>query len=302
VRGWFGGGGQAEAAPAQRFGGGEGLATQGIQINAEAWDAFLENAPRSANIEDRRHEDSVELSDGLSALTSAVETRFGGLGPGLGADGGAMQPVFFQPQQEEAVTPESFEQWFTARAQEPGIAPPPELEAGRAQPTVTDEQFATALKIFNPFGPVARLAGGALQASDVAGALGKSFQGMAGPESAELAAVIQRDVLTAGQIGRSLMETFSSLGGGGGGGGEETGAATIDRAAQALDRAAVQNINVNGTGKLSVDVTAPPGTRVAADGEGLFKTTEISRQTQMMPAQSGPLAGTGVNAGSGMMG
>ena len=43
---------------------------------------------------------------------------------------------------------------------------------------------------------------------------------------------------------------------------------------------------VNGTGKISVDVKAPANTRVAAAGGGLFKKTEITRQTQMEPAKS----------------
>jgi hypothetical protein len=45
---------------------------------------------------------------------------------------------------------------------------------------------------------------------------------------------------------------------------------------------------VEGTGKITVDVNAPKGTRVSAEGGGLFKQTEISRQTQMQPAQAGP--------------
>jgi hypothetical protein len=44
---------------------------------------------------------------------------------------------------------------------------------------------------------------------------------------------------------------------------------------------------VTGTGKLSVDVKAPSGTKVNASGEGLFKKVEMNRQTQMEPASSG---------------
>jgi hypothetical protein len=43
---------------------------------------------------------------------------------------------------------------------------------------------------------------------------------------------------------------------------------------------------VEGTGKLSVNVNAPKGTQVAAEGGGLFKKTEVTRQTQMEPAAS----------------
>jgi len=47
---------------------------------------------------------------------------------------------------------------------------------------------------------------------------------------------------------------------------------------------------VEGTGKLTVDVNAPEGTKVAAEGDGLFKTVETNRQTQMAEARSGPEA------------
>jgi hypothetical protein len=53
-----------------------------------------------------------------------------------------------------------------------------------------------------------------------------------------------------------------------------------------LDKA--QSVNVNGTGKLSVDVRAPAGTGVSATGKGLFKEVEMNRQTTMSKASSGP--------------
>jgi hypothetical protein len=61
-------------------------------------------------------------------------------------------------------------------------------------------------------------------------------------------------------------------------------------AAQALDTAAIdrapsQRVDVNGTGKLSVDVKAPSGTKVAAEGDGLFKETQVKRQEQMVEAE-----------------
>jgi GH24 family phage-related lysozyme (muramidase) len=55
------------------------------------------------------------------------------------------------------------------------------------------------------------------------------------------------------------------------------------------DRAALDNQmaqKVEGTGKLSVHVNAPRGTKVGAEGGGLFKKTEVTRQTQMEPAAS----------------
>jgi len=63
---------------------------------------------------------------------------------------------------------------------------------------------------------------------------------------------------------------------------------TAAGAGAAIDRAAQRDVNVNGTGKISVDVRAPSGTNVRAQGEGLFRKTEISRQVQMEPAMSGP--------------
>jgi hypothetical protein len=47
---------------------------------------------------------------------------------------------------------------------------------------------------------------------------------------------------------------------------------------------------VEGSGKLTVDVNAPAGTKVAAEGQGLFKKVETNRQTQMAPAAEGPIA------------
>ena len=54
----------------------------------------------------------------------------------------------------------------------------------------------------------------------------------------------------------------------------------------AIDKAT----EVNATGKLKVDVNAPPGTKVEAGGTGLFRDTELQRSTQMPYTQSGPPA------------
>jgi hypothetical protein len=45
---------------------------------------------------------------------------------------------------------------------------------------------------------------------------------------------------------------------------------------------------INGTGKITVDVNGPKGTKVGAEGGGIFKDVEINRQTQMEPAKRGP--------------
>jgi hypothetical protein len=60
----------------------------------------------------------------------------------------------------------------------------------------------------------------------------------------------------------------------------------IERARSVLNRN--QSMKVEGSGKISVDVNAPKGTRVGAQGRGLFKDVEINRQTQMEPAKRGP--------------
>jgi uncharacterized protein (TIGR02594 family) len=61
----------------------------------------------------------------------------------------------------------------------------------------------------------------------------------------------------------------------------------IERRADAARRGLAQSneTKVNGTGKITVDVNAPKGTKVGAEGGGLFKDTEINRQTQMEPAR-----------------
>jgi hypothetical protein len=60
-----------------------------------------------------------------------------------------------------------------------------------------------------------------------------------------------------------------------------------------MDRDSAEEMThrVEGTGKLTVDVNAPAGTKVAAEGGGLFKNVETNRQTQMQPAAEGPSTG-----------
>jgi hypothetical protein len=64
--------------------------------------------------------------------------------------------------------------------------------------------------------------------------------------------------------------------------------------ARDMDRSAVDRAwagpptRVEGTGKLSVDVKAPKGTSVNAEGGGMFKSVEMNRQTTMEPAAVGP--------------
>jgi hypothetical protein len=72
----------------------------------------------------------------------------------------------------------------------------------------------------------------------------------------------------------------------GGGGSSPVSRDQIESARSILNRN--QSMKVEGSGKLCVDVNAPKGTRVGAQGKGLFKTVEINRQTQMEPAKRGP--------------
>jgi len=68
-------------------------------------------------------------------------------------------------------------------------------------------------------------------------------------------------------------------------------AALAERSRRQLDQSTVAEHKVTGTGKISVDVNAPKGTNVGAEGGGLFKKVEISRQTQMSEAPRGPKGG-----------
>ncbi|MBR0753511.1 hypothetical protein JQ604_15085 [Bradyrhizobium jicamae] len=65
----------------------------------------------------------------------------------------------------------------------------------------------------------------------------------------------------------------------------------LDEDRAQLDRSQAASTKVEGTGKISVDVNAPKGTNVAAEGGGLFKNVEIKRQTQMSEAPRGPVGG-----------
>jgi hypothetical protein len=49
---------------------------------------------------------------------------------------------------------------------------------------------------------------------------------------------------------------------------------------------------VTGNGKISVDLkNAPKGVKITAEGEGLFKSTEVTRYSAMTEADIGPGAG-----------
>lgn len=58
-----------------------------------------------------------------------------------------------------------------------------------------------------------------------------------------------------------------------------------------LDQAQASETKVKGTGTITVDVNAPKGTNVGAQGGGLFTKVDINRQTQMSEAPRGPKGG-----------
>jgi hypothetical protein len=70
----------------------------------------------------------------------------------------------------------------------------------------------------------------------------------------------------------------------------EAGRAAADRAA--ID-AKTNTVKVEGSGTLTANINAPPGTTATMEGDGLFKKTEVNRSTQMTPASAGPAIGAG---------
>jgi hypothetical protein len=93
-------------------------------------------------------------------------------------------------------------------------------------------------------------------------------------------------------------ETYNDWGGGAGHEGnrlfrerQQAAIAEADRAVTdraQIDKSQASAGKVEGSGKISVDVNAPKGTHVGAEGGGIFKDVEINRQTQMEPAKKGP--------------
>jgi hypothetical protein len=64
----------------------------------------------------------------------------------------------------------------------------------------------------------------------------------------------------------------------------------LDASGSKLD-SSESNVKVTGSGKLDVNVNAPPGTSVRASGDGLLKDTKVQQETQMAPASKGADAG-----------
>jgi hypothetical protein len=60
---------------------------------------------------------------------------------------------------------------------------------------------------------------------------------------------------------------------------------SADAARKNLAATQTSEHKVTGNGKITVDVNAPKGVKVGAESSGLFKQTEVNRQTQMEPAR-----------------
>jgi hypothetical protein len=81
------------------------------------------------------------------------------------------------------------------------------------------------------------------------------------------------------------VETFFSPGSTGGRGGPRSRQA-YDAWRSSID--ATQKQMVEGRGQIDVKVHAPAGTTVDASSSGIFQKTNIERNVQMQPANSGP--------------
>jgi GH24 family phage-related lysozyme (muramidase) len=62
----------------------------------------------------------------------------------------------------------------------------------------------------------------------------------------------------------------------------------IEAARKDVDQAQTTEHKINGNASLDVNVNAPKNTDVRAKANGIFKSPEVRRQTQMQPAASGP--------------
>ena len=56
-----------------------------------------------------------------------------------------------------------------------------------------------------------------------------------------------------------------------------------------IDDKSSQSVKVEGTGKLTANITAPPGTTADVEGGGVFKKVQVHRQVQMARASRGPV-------------
>ena len=68
------------------------------------------------------------------------------------------------------------------------------------------------------------------------------------------------------------------------------GLAALDTDGKKLDTG--KDMTVTGKGQLDVKVSAPPGTKVSASGDGLLKDTRVQQEVQMSHASKGADAET----------
>ena len=62
----------------------------------------------------------------------------------------------------------------------------------------------------------------------------------------------------------------------------------IEKRCAVESEASIHPVKVEGSGKLTTDIKAPRGTKVGLSGSGLFRRTEMSRQTQIELAADEP--------------
>jgi hypothetical protein len=220
-----------------------------------------------------------------------VETRMGGLetgkGEGTGITRAPVAPEGPMPTQRQPEPPTFDQRWNI-----PAVAQPDRPAPAEPPPTVPPQQHRPEPQVLTGTGQPQPKPPAAALPPPVQKPQEQSWLGSIGAGLERYMANVAT-AITASQGQAPADDRMKQR--------EAWSSASMPEAAAALDRASRQNVDVSGSAKISVDVNAPPGTRVGAQAEGLFKSTEITRSTQMLPAESGPLPETGVGAGAGTL-
>jgi hypothetical protein len=237
-------------------------------------------AEQHASLLDENNRALKELSDVLNRLTTRqpVDTQMSGLAPGLGADAGVVaQPPKPAPGDEPPKpAPEMIE-------------PPKPIEKQAEAPQKPAENALTP--------PGQGMVGSPTDSAPVAPVMPAPdpswIEKLIAPIGHWLSSTSEAMTTPQLETGKQKDARISQL--------DAWSEATLPEVSSKLDQAASQNVEVSGTGRIAVDVNAPSGTSVTAQAEGFFKSTEITRQTQMMPAEFGPAPATGISAGEGAL-